>query len=210
MRLVGALGAALVLAACTPRPAWTPRPIETVSATPSAPGSPSGSPSGSASGSASRPAFSVPDASGAINADGGDSASFASPTGRIWCALYPDWVLCHFPAGMDDSRVPGSEEVCPGEGLDVTGVGVREEAAYFCSGGAEALPQTSGEYVGWWKGKDLPAVRYQGQRLAVLPYGRKLARGDYVCLSEEAGVTCGNPDTGKGFRVARAGVDLIG
>ncbi|QLQ17053.1 MAG: hypothetical protein HZY73_16915 [Micropruina sp.] len=61
----------------------------------------------------------VPDASGAIDVSG-VLASFASPSGRIWCALDGNAAWCHFPKGMT-ATVPASEEVCPGEGLDVTG-----------------------------------------------------------------------------------------
>jgi hypothetical protein len=147
--------------------------------------------------------------SGAINADTFASAHFASPSGRIWCALYDDWALCHFPRGMKMTQVPTSEEVCPGEGLDVTGVSILKKANYFCSGDAQSLPQTNGSYVGWWKGTGLPSVKYEGQRLAVLPYGKKLARKGYVCASEKSGVTCGNVATGKGFRISLAGVTFI-
>jgi hypothetical protein len=99
--------------------------------------------------------------------------------------------------------------VCPGEGLDVTGVSILKKANYFCSGDAQSLPQTNGSYVGWWKGTGLPSVKYEGQRLAVLPYGKKLARKGYVCASEKSGVTCGNVATGKGFRISLAGVTFI-
>jgi hypothetical protein len=151
----------------------------------------------------------VPAASGAINADTFASAAFASPTGRIWCALYDEWALCHFPRGMDMTKVPATEEVCPELGLDVTGVSVLKKADYFCSGDPQAMPQTDGDQVGWWKGAGLPSVSYDGQKLATLPYGKKLARKGYVCLSERAGVTCGNAATGKGFRVALSGVTFI-
>jgi len=110
---------------------------------------------------------------------------------------------------MDSSKVESSETVCPGEGLDVTGVSILKKAQYFCSGDAEALPQTNGSYVGWWKGTGLPSVKYDGQKMAVLPYGKKLARKGYVCSSEKVGVTCGNVATGQGFRISLAGVTFI-
>ncbi len=194
-----------LLTGCASTPQWTPRPVVTERPTPT---SESGSPSSPASPTSAAPT--IPAASGAIDANGYDSAHFASPTGRIWCALYAEWTLCHFPNGMDTSQVPDPDEVCPGAELDVTGVSLVEKADYFCSGGAEALPQTNGEYVGWWKKAKLPSVTYDGQKLAVLPYGRKLAKGPWVCESAKSGVTCGNTATGKGFRVALAGVTLIG
>lgn len=200
----------LLLAGCTPAPAWSPGPIVVESATPTG-ATPTASPSesGTPSATPSSTAPTVPSVSGAINANAYESAHFASPTGRIWCAIYADNALCHFPFGMDMSKVPPSEEVCPGADLDVTGVSVISTADYFCSGGAEALPQTNGMYVGWWKGKGLPSVTYDGQKMAVLPYGRALRKGNYVCASEKVGVTCANTKTGNGFRVALAGVTFI-
>ena len=182
---------------------WRPGPITTITPTPSVP-TPSETPTSTPT--STRPT--VPDPADALDVSHYDSAHFASPTGRIWCAIYSDWALCHFPRGMDMSKVPEPAKVCPGAGLDVTGVSVEVKADYFCSGGAEALPQTNGMYVDWWRTSGFGAVKYDGQRLAVLPYGEKVAKGRFVCLSEEAGVTCGNTETGAGFRVARAGVTL--
>ena len=107
------------------------------------------------------------------------------------------------------TKVPTSDVVCPGEGLDVTGVNVSDEVGYFCSGGVESLPQTNGEYVDWWKPTGWPSVTYDGWTLATLPYGKKLRLGDFVCDSQNSGITCGNRMTGQGFRVALAGVSLI-
>ncbi len=199
-------GAAVV--GCTPGPAagWQPGPITTL---PPASQSLDASPSGPAT-PASPSVPTIPDSDGALDASGYESAHFASPSGRIWCALYPEWTLCHFPRDMDLSEVPSTQEVCPEAELDVTGVSVGvEDADYFCSGGAEALPQTNGDYVGWWRDSGFPAVKYDGQRFATLPYGEKLRRGRFVCLSERSGVTCGNTQTGAGFKISRAGVVII-
>ena len=57
---------------------------------------------------------------------------------------------------------------------------------------------------------DLSEEKSDSFTLAVLPYGKKIANGAYVCISEKVGVTCGNTQTGKGFRVALAGVTFIG
>lgn len=209
-RVVSMLACGLLLTACATPGQWTPGPIvvqspSAVVASPSA----TASATATATASATPTAPTVPSTGGAINANAYSSAHFASPSGRIWCAIYADNALCHFPRGMDMSQVPGSDVVCPGAEIDVTGVSVIEKADYFCSGGAEALPQTNGLYVGWWKGKGLPSVTYDGQKLAVLPYGKKLVKGHFVCLSEKAGITCGNTKTGKGFRVALVGVTFI-
>ncbi len=191
-----------LLSGCAAGPQWRPGPVVVITPTPAV--TPDTTPEATASGPA------VPAPGGAVDANTFTNADFASPSGRIWCSLDADEALCHFPKGMDAAAVPSPSEVCPDEGLDVTGVSVQDAAAYFCSGGTEALPQTNGLRVGWWKGKGLPSVTYDKQKLAVLPYGRKLAKGTHVCVSEKAGVTCGNTATGKGFRVALAGVTLIG
>lgn len=151
----------------------------------------------------------VPSAAGALNVTTYGQAHFASPTGRIWCAMDEDGVLCHFPKGMNMTKVPTSDEICPGEGLDVTGVNASDEVGYFCSGGVESLPQTNGEYVDWWKSTTWASVTYDGWTLATLPYGKKLRLGDFLCASANTGVTCGNSATGQGFVVALAGVTLI-
>ncbi|MFT4109756.1 hypothetical protein [Propionicimonas sp.] len=203
---LGCAVALCLLTGCTPASTWTPTPIQVITPTPAQrPTSPSPSASGTTT------TLRIPDTDGAIDADAFPAADFASPSGRIWCSIGSDHALCHFPSGMDRGDVPEPATVCPGEDLDVTGVTVGTAAgSFFCSGGAEALPQTNGENVGWWKGTGLPKVHIDHQSLAVLPYGRKLVRGDYVCLSAKTGVTCGNTATGRGFRVALAGVTLIG
>jgi hypothetical protein len=151
----------------------------------------------------------VPSKSGALNVTSFGQAHFASPSGRIWCAMDSDGVLCHFPKGMNMTKVPTPDQVCPGEGLDVTGVNASDEVGYFCSGGVESLPQTDGEYVDWWKPTAWASVKYDGWTLATLPYGKKLRLGDFVCSSANTGITCGNTATGQGFSVAVAGVTLI-
>ena len=210
MRRVGVVGVILasLLSGCAPTaPEWTPGPIITVSVTPSMP-VPSARPTATAPTTPAQPA--VPDTTGALDVSSFESARFASPTGRIWCALSKDWALCHFPRDMNTSKVPKPSKVCPGAGLDVTGVSVTSKAGYICSGGAEALPQTKGEYTAWWRTTGYPAVTYEKQKLATLPYGRKLAHGAFICLSEQSGITCGNTSTGVGFTIARAGVRFIG
>jgi hypothetical protein len=210
LRRAGVIGVVLVflLTGCVrATPEWTPGPVITETPTPSpvTPGtaSPSSPPSTPA-------APSVPDSAGALDVSTYESAHFASPTGRIWCALDGDWVLCHFPRDMNMSKVPKPSKVCPGAGIDVTGVSVTKDGAdYFCSGGAEALPQTNGLYTAWWKPTGYPAVKYDGQKMATLPYGRKLVHGKLICLSEQSGITCGDMTTGIGFKISRAGVTFI-
>ncbi|MGB7963347.1 MAG: hypothetical protein WCF12_10380 [Propionicimonas sp.] len=107
------------------------------------------------------------------------------------------------------AKVPKPSSVCPGAGLDVTGVSVGTTAEYFCSGGAEALPQTNGLNVDWWKSTGFGSVKYDGQKLAILPYGKKLLHSPFVCESAEAGISCGNIDSRKGFRVSSKGVEFL-
>jgi len=209
LRRVGVVGIVLasLLSGCAPASrAWTPGPIITVSVTPAVP-VPRTTPTATAPTTPAAPA--VPDANGALDVSSYESAHFASPTGRIWCALAKDSALCHFPRGMNTSTVPKPSKVCPGAGLDVSGVSVITQAEYFCSGGAEALPRTNKKYTDWWPSTGYPSVTYEKQKLATLPYGRKLVHGAFICLSEQSGITCGNTSTGAGFTIARAGVRFI-
>ena len=185
-------------------------------AVPGTPSAGSGSPSATPSRSGpdpsqpGTPATSVPPAAGAIDVARYASADFASPSGRIWCGLHADVALCHFPFGDFQGKVPDSEEVCPEVGLDVTGIQVTGKGSeYFCSGDPSAWPVRGEKQVDWHKGTGFPFVTFDGQRLATLPYGRALKHGRYLCRSEITGVTCANTSTGRGFRVARAGVVLF-
>jgi len=210
LRLILVVAALTVLAGCSlvvnlPGATTSASPVVPVATTPAAtspslPTSPTPTPT---------PSATFPTADGALDVGAFDSAHFASPTGRIWCALYEDWTLCHFPAGMDYSAVPKASKVCPGAELDVTGVSVQHDAEYFCSGGVEALPQTDGMYVDWWRSTGFGSVRYEGFKLAVLPYGQKLKKGDFLCQSEKSGITCVNLDSGRGFTVAKRGVTFL-
>ena len=142
-------------------------------------------------------------------------ASFASPSGHIWCALYDDYALCHFPFDYA-GKLPTSKVVCPDDPeLDVTGVMVdAKKVGYFCSGDPEANPalenSDSVASTGWWKATGWPSVEVDGQKLATLPYGKTLFSGDFVCGSQPNGVTCGATANAKVFRMSRAGVSWTG
>ena len=58
------------------------------------------------------------------------NADFASPSGRIWCDVAADQALCHFPNNYKGT-IPGGNQICPGEGLDVTGVIVTSAETKF-------------------------------------------------------------------------------
>lgn len=186
----------------------TPAPSPVGSVTPS--GAPSASPSASG-------APTVPDPSAALDVSKtvktAGFASFASPSGKIWCAIYATDALCHFPFDFS-GKIPSSNKICPGDDIDVTGVSVDDKRAeYFCSGDPEADPRLddsdSVATVSWWKATGWPSAKVDGQKVATLPYGKSLLAGDYVCASATNGVTCANTATGKGFRIARAGVTFI-
>jgi len=152
---------------------------------------------------------SVPPLAGALNVSGHAMVDFASPTGRIWCGMRADVTLCHFPFGYT-GQIPASADVCPSEGLDVTGVNVVEGVAdYFCSGDPQAMPDRGTPQVAWRRGTGFPFVSFDGHSLATLPYGESLRYRTVICSSEPSGITCGDDATGHGFRVARAGVVLF-
>lgn len=191
-------------------------PVATASASApsaSAPASPDATPSQAVS----EPPT-VPDASAALDVSGtvaaAGFASFASPSGKIWCALYDGYALCHFPSDFT-GKIPSWKTICPDEELDVTGVIVEAKGPhYFCSGDPQSLPQLedsdSAMSTDWWQATGWPSVTLDGQKLATVPYGKALVAGAYVCASATNGVTCADTETRKGFRMARAGVTFIG
>jgi len=137
-------------------------------------------------------------------------ADFTSPSGGIWCGLAADYALCHIPFDGFKGKVPTTKQICPKEELDVTGVHVtRQGSRWFCSGDPSTMPVKGSPQVSWQKGTGFPFVKYQGQTMATLPYGQALRHGTYLCRSERTGVTCANLKTGRGFRVARAGIVLF-
>jgi hypothetical protein len=193
----------LLLSACAAIPAATvtvtaPAPAPSTSAS-------VGSPTPSVSPAAPSPTPSAP----TLNVSAWDRADFASPSGRIWCALSKTVALCHFPFGFTGS-IPSSAEVCPEDDLDVTGVRVSAKGAeYFCSGDPSSLPEKGADSVNWRNGTGFPWVHYDGRDLATLPYGRALRHSGFTCLSEKSGMTCTHGATQHGFSVAKAGAKLF-
>lgn len=152
----------------------------------------------------------LPDASGALDVSSHELSAFASPSGAIWCAVSSKGAWCHFPADFK-GKIPSSKKICPEEMLDVTGIAVTKTVAYFCSGDPTAFPSTenAGGDIDWWQGTGYPTVKYNGFTVVTLPYGKKMAAGNFVCLSAKNGVTCANTAAGIGFRMARAGVTIL-
>lgn len=207
LRMFLILGLFTLTAGCSPSaPPTTPgapstSPVAPASASPTAASTTTTSPTPTA------PA--LPDATGALDVSGHELSAFASPSGAIWCAVGSKGALCHFP-GDFKGKVPSSTKVCPGQMLDVTGISVTKTVAYFCSGDPTAFPATTNtDDVKWWKGTGFPKVKHGGFTLVTLPYGKKLAAGNFVCLSARTGVSCANTVTGRGFRMARAGVTIL-
>lgn len=151
----------------------------------------------------------VPPATGALDVSTWKVSMFASPSGKIWCAIQKDAAWCHFPSDFK-GKIPSSKKICPKEQLDVTGVAVGKKVEYFCSGDPTAYPAVDSDYgLEWFASSGYPTVKYSGLVLATLPYQEKLADGSFVCLSQTTGVTCGDMNTGLGFTMARAGVTFI-
>lgn len=199
------LGLFALLAGCSPAsPATTPA---------AGSASPPTSVSTSTTPSPAKPtptAPALPDATGALDVSSHELSAFASPSGAIWCAVSSQGSWCHFPADFK-GKIPSSKKICPEEMLDVTGIAVTDKVAYFCSGDPTAFPATenAGGDIDWWQGTGYPKVKYNGFTVVTLPYGKKLAAGDFVCLSAKTGVSCANTSAGIGFRMARAGVTML-
>lgn len=153
----------------------------------------------------------VPSTSGALSLGQFAGAEFSSPSGRIWCEMNADSASCGFPEGMDTTLVPKTGEVCPGQGMEVTMVSLNAKgvARYACGAQPAATPLVDTAATAWWTDTGYPSVETQSGEFAVLPYGKKLTLGSFVCFSENTGVTCGNTDSRKGFKVSRAGVLFI-
>ncbi len=205
-----AIVAAVVLfttgcAAATPTPSPT-SPLTSPAATPSPSSSSSAT---SAALPTPSPVPSVPVATGALDVSAWKVSMFASPSGKIWCAIQKDAAWCHFPSDFK-GKIPSSKKICPQEQLDVTGVAVGKKVEYFCSGDPTAYPALDSGYgLEWFASSGYPTVKYSGLVLATLPYKEKLADGSFVCLSQTTGVTCGDMNTGLGFTMAKAGVTFI-
>lgn len=198
----------LGLAGCAGTP--TAPPTVTITVTPSA--SATRTPTTSVAPTSVAPtsgAPSGPPAASVVDVSTWKMADFASPSGRIWCGLSATGALCHFPRGFT-GKIPSGDTVCPGEGLDVTGISTTASGTkYFCSGDPSVFPVKGHDEVKWNLETDFGFVGYDGFVLAVLPYGKTLRHGSYQCTSAESGVTCTSTITGHGFKIALAGVTLL-
>lgn len=197
----------LGLAGCAGTPAAPP--TATITVTPPAPATASAPTTPPTSVAPTSAAPSKPAEASVVDVSTWKKADFASPSGRIWCGLSATGALCHFPRGFA-GQIPSGDKVCPGEGLDVTGISTSASGTqYFCSGDPSAFPVKGHDEVKWNLETDFGFVGYDGFALAVLPYGKTLRHGSFQCTSAESGVTCTSTATGPGFTIALAGVTLV-
>ncbi len=190
----------LALTGCTGRTEVTTFPATT---------SPTSVPSTSTSPAAGNPSVptpssALPDTAGAIDGSRWDFNSFVTPSGSIVCGLTAEGVRCDLPEGFT-GKTPRDSEFCGENSLGVTSVHVDDTTTdYFCANDPAGSPWVGGEETKWWQ-SDFGSVKDGDDKAAVLPYGKKLATGAFVCLSDKIGVTCANTKLGIGFTLAKAG-----
>lgn len=206
--LVGIVGAAALLAACSsPGTIW-PRATAASdgtsnAGTASAPIVPSISISLSLPSSASSPGTVPPQAPATAAIDVrqvADAAAFATPSGRIVCVMADNSVRCDYIAGDKawTSPQPKACQLAWGDSLQLT-----QTAGSTCHGDTLAdSPSLDSGLVGWRRSGD-PTVEVNGLALAALPYGSGIALGTLECDVASTGVTCTNTGTGHGFTIAR-------
>lgn len=102
--------------------------------------------------------------------------AFVMPSQNIACTLDADTAACSII-----ERTFASPESCSDDAPVTVVVGDTEDARVDC-----AAPQA--------------------QAAAILPYGTSAAGGSFACTSDEQGVECWSTITGKGFTLAREGV----
>lgn len=193
-RVVGLLVAAVVLAGCF----RLPIPLPTVIVT-----NPTPSP-----GSTPTEIEVSLDPTGALDVSAFDLNGFASPDGSTLCAISVDGARCDLPD--DFSGTPSrDEDACPDSNRTVTGVDVTDDTEWICGGDRSASPSPGAAETTWWKGTDFPTVKRGGSTWVTLPVGKKLVAGDFLCLSTETGITCGNVPISAGFSLSRTAVTVF-
>jgi hypothetical protein len=108
--------------------------------------------------------------------------NFQSPSGNIHCAIMTgdDYSAARCDL-MEFTQLnyPDAPADCDLDWGHAYEVGLSGEGTPICAGDTVADPES-----------------------AVLPYGQSLFKGDFVCSSEDTGITCTNPE-GHGFTVAK-------
>jgi len=116
---------------------------------------------------------------------GEDTVKFSLPSGNISCEITPDAATCTI---ANSSATPPVDAKCSG----VIGVKLTVTA----------------------KGASMPCVKGAPPGVApagtpVLEYGQSKSAGDFTCSSSSTGVKCLHVPSGKGFKLARAGSELL-
>lgn len=140
-----------------------------------------------------------------LDVSGFDNVDFSSPSGNIWCRLNDESAFCKLPVKHDDSI---SKSVCGGsaaKGVRVNAVG----SAWVCSADISSRPIVDTKSTEWHVGTGFGSARSGEWSLAILPYGKSLVHGDYLCSSSQNGMTCVNWKSGTGYQVSRSGVKSI-
>ena len=102
--------------------------------------------------------------------------SFSSPTGNIGCYIDTDYVRCDIEQRTwSPPARPGDCEFDYGQGIALTTKG----AEFVCAGDTTLGAEEK------------------------LPYGASSQRGQFICLSEQSGMTCHDAKTGGGFALSR-------
>lgn len=116
----------------------------------------------------------------------GMARTFASPSGNITCTIDETGARCGIASLAND---PAPVEGCDGS------VG---HVYVVTTAGVPEVPCVSKD--------DKP--KKAGKKVDVLDYGAVVREFGYTCMSEEAGVTCTDDTTGRGFTLARAGGEI--
>ena len=116
----------------------------------------------------------------------GTARTFASPSGNITCTVDETGARCGIASLAND---PAPVEGCDGS------VG---HVYVVTPEGVPEVPCVS---------KDEKPAKAK-KSVEVLDYGEVVREFGYTCMSEEAGVTCTDDTTGRGFTLARAGGEI--
>lgn len=120
-----------------------------------------------------------------VPADARDEPAFASPSRNIWCEMGGAGVTCTI--GGHEYTPPENPE-CPGQTGRVVHL-TEEEASMPCI--TEAPPTSAPD------------------SFPELDYGQASLQGEFLCESEETGMTCRSLATGRGFTLAYREVELF-
>ncbi|WP_295623985.1 hypothetical protein [uncultured Corynebacterium sp.] len=122
----------------------------------------------------------------------GGTAVFTTPSGNISCGIDSSGLRCGVASYNDD--VPyGEAEV----GGPIDTITIRD---------GEASMYASSDVPPWAKGVSDPGDTMDPQ---VVGYGEAISYADFVCLSEQAGLTCWDTASGAGAFMSREKTDLF-